>query len=855
MFNAASLLFHAKPASCIPMKTLISYLLVFFTFGVPIFLPSSFAQEEPSEYAVRVVYFLAKDSQPHLNAEEQVSMVMKDIQQFVADEMERHGFGGKTFRLETDELDRVVVHRVTGKFLSSHYSLPSPSDCAHRIMPEIDEHFDRSKNIYCVIANLHRATCGVSDGGSSHNGWGLTVLSSCNSVSDVSSILIHELLHAFGAPHDHRTAGIMSYGWSPTFLSFSQCVASWLDVHRSFNDTPTQIDTTPTKIKVLPPRVHPPNAIRLRFEITDADGLHQAQLQGIPKPGFSDLGTSLIACKSLSGKSATIEFITSDLKLLPDVGYQSEILSVIDKHGNFTREYFSIQELVNKGLQSGVDIERAGVKNAGARMPMTLRKVAGDNQHGVPNSWLPEPLVVEVLDANGNPVVDAEVLFRALSYTGESFPEGEIRTDYGILSNTNPRTDANGQAWSFLRLGYQIYHNPVVHASVVGVSGSVRFKNLTSREKVVIDQSEYPDMYWIDTLAGNGTLYGPDGSKWLLGSRVKSAVFNGVNRQLYWVVVEYQDGGYCGSIYRSAPKGSVFDPIELVKLRSPSLGITINPLTGKLYWTNGQGNIQTCHPDGSNVQPFLTGLNSPKYIAVDTVRRKLYWTNGQEHIRRAGLNGKNIQTFAKSSGTLGSITVAGDHLYWTEKVGTTDGEIRRSNLRTRQSQRLITLETSVPIGIAVDEAGKKLYWTDTHGRIRRANLDGTDIEDVITGLIEPGHLIFGIPVTEVPAAPEIFRPPATRLLANYPNPFNPETWIPYQLANPTEVSLSIHAADGKLVRTLALGYQAAGVYQSKSRAAYWDGRNEIGEHVASGLYFYTITTDDFTATRKMLILK
>ncbi|MXV82687.1 T9SS type A sorting domain-containing protein [Candidatus Poribacteria bacterium] len=779
-------------------------------------------------------------------------MVMTDIQQFVANEMERHGFGRKTFRLETDELDRVVVHRVTGKFLSSHYALPSPSDCAHRIIPEIDEHFDMSQNIYCVIANLHRETCGVSDGGSSHNGWGLAVLSSCNLVSDISSILTHELLHAFGLPHDYRTAGIMSYGWSPTFLSFSKCAAEWLDVHRSFNSTPTQIDTTPSRIKVLPPLAHPPNAIRLRFEITDADGLHQAQFNGIPKPGISDFGPSLIACKSLSGKSATVEFITSDLKLPPD---DYEILSVIDKHGNFTTEYFSIREFVNEGLQKEVNIEGDSVPNTDARIPVTLRKVAGDNQRGVPNSWLPQPLVVEVLDANGDPVVDAEVLFRALSYPEDSFPEGEIRTDYGILSDTNPRTDANGWAWSFLRLGYQNYHNPVVHASVVGVSESVHFNNLTSREKMVINRSEYPDMYWIDTLEGQGTLYGPDGSKWLLGSRVKSAVFNGVNRQLYWVTVEYQEGRYCGGIYCSAPDSSLFEPIEIVKLRSPPLGIAINPLTAKLYWTNVQGNIQTCHLDGSNVQTFLTGLNSPKHIAVDTVGSKLYWTDGHEHILHADLNGKNIQTFLKSQGTLGSITVAGDHLYWAEKVGAAEGQIRRVNLQTSKIQRLITFGNSRPIGIAVDGAGEKLYWTDTQGRIRRANFDGTDIEDVITGLIAPGHLIFGIPMAEVPAAPEIFRPQATQLLANYPNPFNPETWIPYQLANPTDVSLSIHAADGKLVRTLALGYQSAGVYQSKSRAAYWDGRNEVNEQVASGLYFYTITTGDFTATRKMLILK
>ena len=98
-------------------------------------------------------------------------------------------------------------------------------------------------------------------------------------------------------------------------------------------------------------------------------------------------------------------------------------------------------------------------------------------------------------------------------------------------------------------------------------------------------------------------------------------------------------------------------------------------------------------------------------------------------------------------------------------------------------------------------------------------------------------------------------PKETALLPNYPNPFNPETWIPYQLAEPADVTLRIHAIDGSLVRTLSLGHKAIGTYQSHSRAAYWDGRNEIGEVVASGVYFYTLTAGDFTATRKMLIRK
>ena len=101
----------------------------------------------------------------------------------------------------------------------------------------------------------------------------------------------------------------------------------------------------------------------------------------------------------------------------------------------------------------------------------------------------------------------------------------------------------------------------------------------------------------------------------------------------------------------------------------------------------------------------------------------------------------------------------------------------------------------------------------------------------------------------------VLTPETTALLANYPNPFNPETWIPYQLSKPADVTVTIYASEGSVVRTLALGHQDAGLYKNRTQAAYWDGRNAFGETVASGVYFYTLTADEFTATRKMLILK
>ena len=95
----------------------------------------------------------------------------------------------------------------------------------------------------------------------------------------------------------------------------------------------------------------------------------------------------------------------------------------------------------------------------------------------------------------------------------------------------------------------------------------------------------------------------------------------------------------------------------------------------------------------------------------------------------------------------------------------------------------------------------------------------------------------------------------TTLYQNFPNPFNPETWIPYRLEKESAVAIRIYDDSGALIRTLPLGVKQTGIYRSKSSAAYWNGRNAVGEPVASGIYFYTLDAVGFSATKKMIIRK
>ena len=98
-------------------------------------------------------------------------------------------------------------------------------------------------------------------------------------------------------------------------------------------------------------------------------------------------------------------------------------------------------------------------------------------------------------------------------------------------------------------------------------------------------------------------------------------------------------------------------------------------------------------------------------------------------------------------------------------------------------------------------------------------------------------------------------PKETELLSNYPNPFNPETWIPYRLAEDAFVTLTIYDRSGQVVRALEVGHQIASAYENRSKAIYWDGKNGLGEQVASGVYFYRLSAGDYSATRKMVIVK
>ena len=305
---------------------------------------------------VRLIYFLPSDRSPQQDINTKMDNLIREAQQFYADEMEHHGFKGKTFTFETGATGKAVVHHVDGQFTDSYYR----QNTFRKVWEEIREQFYTPQNIYLIAIDIgnervgrgYNEVCGVGD---SHEASGGHVLIPASGDCFNFKTAAHELGRAFGLQHDFRNdTYIMSFGRNPNKLS--ECAAEWLEAHRYFNidQSQTHFDN-PTTIQMLTPFASPPYAIGLRFEVTDSDGVHQAQLLTPTTIRRQELGQSkLLSCKRLNGETDTIEieFITNQLTVnsehfrdgvIAAVPLSVEvILRVIDVYGNVTLQTYPI---------------------------------------------------------------------------------------------------------------------------------------------------------------------------------------------------------------------------------------------------------------------------------------------------------------------------------------------------------------------------------------------------------------------------------------------------------------------------------------------------------------------------------
>ena len=325
------------------MKTKLYLVITLFAFVTLVVLPNSFAQEVLSQQSVRLIYFLPNDRPARPERVAALRQLIKDTQQFYADEMQRHGFGRKTFRVETDKDGEPLVHHIEGKFTDAHYQIHTPN----KVWTEIKEQFDTPQHIYVCAIDISTEVIGTSnirdpegescgDGSEVWRGGGKELTFPVSGHCFNLGLVAHELGHGFELEHDFRDdAYIMSYGWNRHQLS--KCAAGWLDVHPAFN-TSENVTNPDATIQMQAPAAAP-DGIRLRFEVNNPERLHQAQLliptaSIDPAPYFK-----LDGCHFFETENNTIEFLSTELF---EVSQDEVALHVIDKHGHTTWQTFPI---------------------------------------------------------------------------------------------------------------------------------------------------------------------------------------------------------------------------------------------------------------------------------------------------------------------------------------------------------------------------------------------------------------------------------------------------------------------------------------------------------------------------------
>jgi len=195
-------------------------------------------------------------------------------------------------------------------------------------------------------------------------------------------------------------------------------------------------------------------------------------------------------------------------------------------------------------------------------------------------------------------------------------------------------------------------------------------------------------------------------------------------------------------------------------------------------------------------------------------------------------------------------TASGDNviLHWrTEtEVGNVGFSIYRSSTKDGDYTKIGWVDGAGDSGISID-------YKFTDETVEQSETYFYYLEDIDISGEKNKSMIIEVVVPS--AKPVLLIPKEFRLLQNFPNPFNPDTWLPYELAYDTTVTIRIYDLKGHLVRELDLGRQSASSYITKDKAAYWDGKNEHGQKVASGVYWYTLRAEGFSAIRRMAILK
>ena len=520
-------------------------------------------------------------------------------------------------------------------------------------------------------------------------------------------------------------------------------------------------------------------------------------------------------------------------------------------------------------------------------MPTALSIISGDNQSGLTGEALANPFVIEVRDQYGDPMEGVTVTF-------------VVSAGGGSLSDTSVDTDVNGLVQSTLTLGNDPGTNTVT-ASVEGIAEMATFNAVA--ELLEFDLSLPASLSLIHIPLKVRAIDGMVGTIESVGALY--AALGGADTVNFLITLDPTTQEWLG-YFGASDTGTSVDR-ELTKDMGILAGM-IAPVSVRL----GGDALGT---DGSSTITLNQGLNlvglplkdsrvtrvSDLFALAgiaDNVPVIIVSDNGEfKAVGRAGdpsdIEITGGQSFILTAQQAATVTISGDAWDNTASGMMAAPPIAMRGIQTTEVTPVLALNGSIVDGVrGISSAGLRVTVKNlstggavttavgdigsTSSRIgyRLTVVDITDgraaaIGDTLEISVKSTDASIGVQPLRYTLTVEDVRlsrvelpalflheiPVETELLRNYPNPFNPETWIPYRLAQDAFVTLTIYDGNGQMVRTLDVGHQTAAVYENRSRAAYWDGRNYVGESVASGVYFYTLTAGDFSATRKMVILK
>ena len=892
--------------------------------------------ETHARFIVETIYFKPSDIGDH--GMDEIRKIVEGAQILYEMEMDRNGFGKKTFRLERDANRDVIIHSVNGRHGWQHYTF----NTWEKIQPELPDRFnpdtppwDKQDRVRLIIVGGLEATNGVSWGAGwpyHSNRYGGGALIATNSGHFTEGLIFHELGHAFGLHHKTEDK-------DPEALEHYE--ARWLDKHYQFNNTANNF--TLPKVEWQNPKLTALKSDNIKLEVTaNSDiGLHQAEV-------FRQDDIQVIDWNYLNGEKRSVITFEANRR-----NWDSKIvLKVMDTNGNYvmidmtldipdaivgevpvdmdtvaySQDLSNVNVLMYTGTVSWMSLDDANRQSQITKQLLASKGIRAEivQTEDAVRDWMLQTT------SDGN--VDVLILYGTLPIS--IYPPFNSQPDGSVAENWIESTDGNtilnhGNYFGYVSRGNR--HNGVEALQTImdiphitmwdfGLENNTPMVVTKDGKEITPSLTNFKSdrAFHLDELTGN----------WFVEKVLASNTGTSQATRADPVIVRDGNRGRIGIVYQTFnevnPKGKVVaELIANFLILLPPVEPIVDNDTGDRSDTVRLLPISVQSPNIGQLLKLSLKIANGKNVAgyqatmlFDmTALRYIDSSNGDylpagSYVLPPVLTDKTLTLAATSlsgesqgDGTLATLTFevvavktstvslsdvlltngsGGSFIPQTENAEITEPTHSTQSPEDVNKDGVVNIMDITLVASNFGKSGENAADVNADGVVNIVDLTlvaaafgGTysapgvwhsDLAGLLTQskvkqwlhharrlnrrdpTFQRGLLILEQLLTSLP-------PKETALLPNYPNPFNPETWIPYQLSEPADVTVNIYAVNGTLVRTLLLGYQLPGYYKNKNQAAYWDGCNNLGEPVANGIYFYQLQTHEISPLRKMVILK